>query len=193
LILGGIIFYKALTAKLFHAALHHCIIAWQHLVDRILVYRTFKTVIMKKIVFVFSILFFTLAASAQEYNNAVGIRLGPNSANISPGFTIKHFLNATNAVEGIVGVSNGIGLCALYEWHHPIESAEHLNWFVGAGGYAAFRYSTSFIGAAGIVGLDYKFEQIPLNISVDWKPELNLITNVGFEASGVGVSARFTF
>jgi hypothetical protein len=32
-----------------------------------------------------------------------------------------------------------------------------------------------------------------LNISVDWKPELNLITNVGFEASGVGVSARFTF
>ncbi|MDN3656950.1 hypothetical protein QWZ08_14980 [Ferruginibacter paludis] len=149
---------------------------------------------MKKMFFVCSILsLFSLAASAQDYNNAVGIRLGPNSANISPGFTIKHFLNETNAVEGIVGVSNGIGLCALYEWHHPIESAEHLNWFVGAGGYAAFRYSTSFIGAAGIVGLDYKFEQIPLNVSVDWKPELNLITNVGFEASGVGVSARFTF
>lgn len=149
---------------------------------------------MKKIIVAFSILtLFAFSATAQNYKNAVGIRLGPNSPAISPGFTIKHFLNETSAIEGIIGVSNGIGFCALYEWHHPIESVNHLHWFVGAGGYAAFRYSTSFIGAAGIAGLDYKFDQIPLNISVDWKPELNIITNVGFEASGVGVSARFTF
>jgi outer membrane protein W len=148
---------------------------------------------------------------AQEYTTAAGIRLGPNSAAISPGFTIKHFLNETNAVEGIVGISSGIGLCALYEWHHPFTNIDHLHWFVGAGGYAAFRNSTnyivnkadgtpstiktssSFIGAAGIAGLDYKFEQIPLNISLDWKPELNILTSIGFEASAVGISARFTF
>lgn len=149
---------------------------------------------MKKSLVLFSIVtIIALSSKAQEYKTAVGIRLGPNSAAISPGFTIKHFLNETNAVEGIVGISNGIGLCALYEWHHPIEAVDHLHWFVGAGGYAAFRYSSSFIGAAGIAGLDYKFDQIPLNISIDWKPELNIITNVAFEGSAVGVSARFTF
>lgn len=149
---------------------------------------------MKKIIAVFSLLvIIAFSAGAQDYKNAVGIRLGPNSANISPGFSIKHFLNQTNAVEGIIGVSNGIGLCGLYEWHHAIESVAHLNWFVGAGGYAAFRYNTTAIGAAGIAGLDYKFEQVPLNISIDWKPELNIISSVGFEASGVGISARFTF
>ena len=58
---------------------------------------------------------------------------------------------------------------------------------------AAFRSSSSYIGAAGIVGLIYKFDQLPLNISLDWKPELNIITNVAFEGSAVGVSARFTF
>ena len=149
---------------------------------------------MKKSLLVFSLItIFAISSKAQEYTNAAGIRLGPNSAVISPGFTIKHFLNETNAIEGIVGISDGLGLCALYEWHHPITSVDHLQWFVGAGGYAAFRSSSSYIGAAGIVGLDYKFDQIPLNISLDWKPELNIITNVAFEGSAVGVSARFTF
>lgn len=135
-----------------------------------------------------------VSAKAQEYVNAVGVRLGSNSPAITSGFTIKHFLNESNAVEGILGVGNGgLGLCGLYEWHHPITSVDHLQWFVGAGGYAAFRNKSSAIGAAGIVGLDYKFEQIPLNISLDWKPELNLITSVGFEANTVGISARFVF
>ncbi len=149
---------------------------------------------MKKALLFASLLtVFSISLKAQEYKTAVGIRLGPNSPAIAPGFTIKHFLDEKHAVEGIVGVNNGIGVCALYQWYFPVTSVEHLQWFAGAGAYAAYRYSTSFIGAAGIVGVDYKFPNIPLNISIDWKPELNIIESVGFEASGVGFSARFTF
>ncbi|MCW3092591.1 MAG: hypothetical protein JWP81_3660 [Ferruginibacter sp.] len=153
----------------------------------------------KTLLFVSIVAFFTCTLKAQEtsttpeYKTAVGIRLGPSSPAIAPGFTVKHFLDDQHAVEGILGINDGIGLCALYEWHKPIVSVEHLQWFVGAGGYAAYRSKTSYVGAAGIVGVDYKFQDIPLNISVDWKPELNIITSVGFEASGVGFSARFTF
>jgi hypothetical protein len=136
---------------------------------------------------------FSVSLKAQEYKTAVGIRLGPSSPAISAGFTVKHFLNENHAIEGIMGVSNGFGVCGLYEWHHPIASVEHLQWFVGAGGYLASRDSETFFGAAGIVGLDYKFAEIPLNISLDWKPELNIASKVGYEGSGVGVSARFTF
>ena len=135
----------------------------------------------------------SVSLKAQEYKTAVGIRLGPNSPAITSGFTVKHFLNENNAVEGLVGVGNGFGIGGLYEWHHPIASVEHLQWFVGAGGYLAFRDSETLFGAAGIVGLDYKFSEIPLNISLDWKPELNLASSVGYEGAGVGVSARFTF
>jgi hypothetical protein len=49
------------------------------------------------------------------------------------------------------------------------------------------------IGAAGIIGLDYNFPNIPLNLSLDWKPELNLIEKIGFEASTVGFSVRYRF
>jgi hypothetical protein len=149
---------------------------------------------MKKTLFLTGIIvFITCSLKAQEYKNAVGIRLGPSSPAIAAGFTIKHFLDERHAVEGILGINDGLGVCALYEWHQPIASVEHLQWFYGGGGYAAYRTKTAFIGAAGIVGVDYKFPDIPLNISVDWKPELNIIESVGFEASGVGFSARFTF
>ena len=43
----------------------------------------------------------------------------------------------------------------------------NLEWFAGFGGYFAFNNKNTFIGGAGIVGLDYKFEEIPLNISLD--------------------------
>ncbi|MES2847992.1 MAG: hypothetical protein V4685_02965 [Bacteroidota bacterium] len=149
---------------------------------------------MKKII-VFScfLAMISLTAAAQEYKKAIGIRLGPNSAAVTAGFTGKYFLNEKAAVEGIIGINNGLGICGLYELHFPIDAVSHLSWFAGAGGYVAFRNSSTFIGGAGIVGLDYKFEEIPLNLSLDWKPELNLISKISFESSGIGLSARFTF
>ncbi|MEO7767530.1 MAG: hypothetical protein ABIS01_08895 [Ferruginibacter sp.] len=154
----------------------------------------------KTLLFVSTIIFLTGTLTAQEYEEkapeyktAAGLRLGPNSAAITAGFTVKHFLDDQHAIEGILGINDGIGLCGLYEWHKPVVSVEHLQWFVGAGPYAAYRNKTTYIGAAGIVGVDYKFQDIPLNFSIDWKPELNILTSVGFEASGVGFSARFTF
>jgi len=134
-----------------------------------------------------------LSSKAQDYKTAAGIRLGPNSAYVTAGLSIKHFLNEKSAVEGIIGLNNGLGICGLYELHFPIEAVDNLQWFAGAGAYIAFRSSTTFVGGAGILGLDYKFDEIPLNISLDWKPELNLINTIRFESSGLGLSARFTF
>jgi hypothetical protein len=152
-----------------------------------------KFTMKKVILFSCLIAMFSFTASAQDYTKAIGIRLGPNSANVTAGFTGKYFLNEKAAVEGIIGINNGLGICALYELHFPIDAVSHLSWFAGGGGYIAFRSSTTSVGGAGIVGLDYKFEEIPLNVSLDWKPELNLISRIAFESSGIGLSARFTF
>ena len=132
-------------------------------------------------------------SKAQNYKTAVGVRLGPNTAAVTGGFTVKHFTNENTALEGIIGVNNGLGICGLYEKHFNIEAVNNLQWFAGFGGYVAVNNNNTFIGGAGIVGLDYKFEEIPLNISLDWKPELNIISTVNFQSSGVGLSARFTF
>jgi hypothetical protein len=138
---------------------------------------------------------FSLTTKAQDnsaYKNAIGIRLGSSVPAIKSGITYKHFIGS-NALEGILSFGDGVGVCGLYEIHKPISSVDNLQWLIGFGAYVAFNNSNSNVGAAGIIGLDYKFKEIPLNISLDWKPELNIISIVAFEASGVGLSARFTF
>ena len=150
---------------------------------------------MKKIiVLLICITSFSISLKAQDgesYRNAVGVRLGSSVPAIKNGVTFKHFFG-NNAVEAILSFGDGTALCALYEIHKPIATA-NLKWFIGAGGYIGFSNKTNNIGAAGIIGLDYKFPVLPLNLSLDWKPELNLVSKIGFEASGIGFSARFTF
>ncbi len=156
---------------------------------------------MKKLLLFFiAALTFSLTTKAQEeeqssssssYKDAVGIRLGSTVPAIKNGITYKHFIG-NNALEGILSFGDGVGLCGLYEIHKPL-STENLQWLIGFGGYVGFNNTTTNVGAAGIIGLDYKFSQIPLNLTLDWKPELNIVSKVGFEAAGVGFSARFTF
>lgn len=133
----------------------------------------------------------TKAQDDNGYKNAIGVRLGSSVPAIKSGITYKHFIG-NNAIEGILSFGDGVGICGLYEIHKPL-STENLQWLVGFGGYVGINNSTSNVGAAGIIGLDYKFAQIPLNLTLDWKPELNIVSKVGFEASGIGFSARFTF
>lgn len=155
---------------------------------------------MKKLLLLFiAALTFSLTTKAQDegpstsssYKDALGVRLGSNVPVIKNGITYKHFMG-NNAIEGILSFGDGVGICGLYEIHKPL-STENLQWFIGGGGYVGFNSSTTNVGVAGIVGLDYKFNQIPLNISLDWKPELNIISKVGFQGEGIGFSARFTF
>jgi hypothetical protein len=95
-----------------------------------------------------------------------------------------------------------LALGALVEFHKPLAAAG-LTYFYGAGGYLAFvktynptkqkNETDPNIGAQGVIGLDYKFSNIPLNLSLDWKPELNIVTDINFEPAAIGFTARFTF
>lgn len=129
---------------------------------------------------------------AQEsYHNAIGLRLGSSVPAIKSGITFKHFFGKS-AVEAILSFGDGTAICGLYEIHRPI-ALSNLQWFIGAGGYVGSASSTNQAGGAGIIGLDFKFPIVPLNLSLDWKPELNLVSKIGFQTAGIGFSARFTF
>lgn len=142
-------------------------------------------------------------ASAQDYKTALGIRLSSSAPMINNSITLKHFLNENTAVEALFSFGDPLALGALVEMHKPLTATEGLKWFYGGGGYLAFVKSydpqknrdetnTNF-GAQGVIGLDYKFVNLPLNLSLDWKPELNLIGDVNFEPAAVGFTARFVF
>lgn len=153
----------------------------------------------KSILFLLAIVL--LAATqinAQDYKTGVGIRLSSSGPAVNNSVSIKHFLNPKLAIEGLFTFDNKAAIGALLEVHNDIPSTEGLNWFYGAGAYLGFdsdkeNPNRALMGAQGIVGLDYKFANLPLNLAIDWKPELNIIDNINFEPAAIGFTIRFTF
>ena len=144
----------------------------------------------------------TNLVSAQDYKTALGVRLSSSNAMQNNSISIKQFINEKMAIEGLFTFGDPLALGALLEFHKPL-SAAGLTYFYGAGGYIGFiktvntttqKSSTDAnFGAQGVIGLDYKFNNIPLNLSLDWKPELNIVSDINFEPAAIGFTARFTF
>ena len=159
-----------------------------------------KKIIVTVVLFVGIGLFNTL--SAQNYKTALGVRLSSSTAMVNNSVSIKHFINEKVAIEGLLSFGDPLAIGALVEIHKPL-AASCLSWFYGAGGYIGFvktlntttqkTNTDTNIGAQGVIGLDYKFNNVPLNISLDWKPELNIVTDINFEPAAIGFTARFTF
>jgi hypothetical protein len=158
---------------------------------------------MKKLIFL--TLFATaivFTASSQSYKTGIGVRLSSSQAMVNNSISLKYFMNERSAIEALFSFGDPLAIGALYEVHKPF-STEGLQWFYGGGGYLGFvktwnpnknrNETDANIGAMGVLGLDYKFANIPLNLSLDWKPELNLVSDINFEPAAIGLTARFTF
>ena len=124
---------------------------------------------------------FTIAeVAAQKYDAAVGVRGGYLFTG-----TYKKFLNDSGAFEAYAGIGGygGFVAGAMYQIHKPLEALEieNLDWYFGGGAYAGvwgswvFGGNYMFAGVNVIIGLDYKLEDFPLNLSLDWGPGINLL------------------
>lgn len=160
---------------------------------------------MKKVIFpllLIAALGFTSTASAQDYRTGVGVRLSNSAPYINNSISLKHFLTENTAVEALFSFGDPLGLGALIEIHKPLGD-QGIRWYYGGGGYLAFQKvydpvkdkneNHTYFGGQGVLGLDYKFQNIPLNLSLDWKPELNIVSDINFEPAAIGFTARFTF
>ena len=130
--------------------------------------------------------------TSDSYKTAVGVKFYPGS------LTIKHFINANTALEGIAYFYNGVRVTGLYEIHGNINDVNGLRWYVGPGAHVGF-YNTKYgggssIGIDGVLGLDYKFKGAPLNVSLDWQPSFEFGNNYGngFTGNWGGLAIRYT-
>jgi hypothetical protein len=145
----------------------------------------------------FTVAFFLVASSflvakAQDYKVALGVRLSSASPTLSNAITLKYNMTQQHSLEGIVSFGSRFGIGGLYEIN-KVTTVSGLNWFYGGGAYVGFEDGNTYLGPTGIIGLDYKFPSIPLNLSLDWKPELDFIPSINFVPDAFALSARFTF
>ena len=134
----------------------------------------------------------------QNYNTALGFKGG------FPGFgafNVKHFFNEKGAIEGSIGGGyNHLWLQGLYEWNNEIQSG--FSWYYGVGADLGFwtnryeyyyrdrYYNGGYGGIDGVIGIEYTFEKIPLNLAVDAVPNIRVFPYVGFNFYG-NVAVRF--
>lgn len=121
---------------------------------------------------------FTSVIHAQDYKSAIGGKLGYGLIG-----SYKVFLSESSAVDIFGGLRWG-GFVAGAYWlkHNPISSVDNLKWYWGLGGsfttwnYGYAGYNTySEIGVSGVIGLDYTFDDMPLNLSIDWAPTIVVV------------------
>ena len=142
---------------------------------------------MKKLL-IFAFVILVGANMLGQGRNAVGIRISSDS---NFGITFKHRFKAATTIEGIAHFNNNYAtITGLYEKNKAISGG--LKWFYGGGAFVGLGGNTS-AGIAGIIGLCYKFNDIPIDLSVDWLPRLLIINNVQSDFNGLGLSLRFTF
>jgi hypothetical protein len=129
---------------------------------------------------------------AQDYKLGLGLRLSTPSPTISSSVSVKYFLYESAAIEGLVSFGTRFGIGGLYEVHQQIGAEESLKWFFGGGAYIGFQNGLVYTGPMGVLGIDYKFTNAPVNLSLDWKPELDISPAINFVPDAFALSARFT-
>jgi len=138
-------------------------------------------------------------ASSQEISkHAIGIRTGDNDG-FNNEISYQHGINDVNRVELDLGFRNNKNydvwkLSGIYQWVWNIDGS--FNWYAGFGaGIGSWNNKNTdfivddglFVNAAGNIGVEYNFD-IPLLISLDFRPELGIVNDFGDDDLGLDIA-----
>jgi hypothetical protein len=95
-------------------------------------------------------------------------------------------------VHADVSFGDGVGVEALLDLMVKPLKEEAFNVYMGVGAFA-WLGDPFTLGISGEIGLEYRFNSIPVAIGLDWRPALRLIDNTKFHADRFGLNIRFVF
>ena len=139
--------------------------------------------------------------------HALGLRLG-DSDGFGAEISYQKSISSINRLEFDLGwrdhrYYNAFKLAGLYQWVHQLDG--NFNWYYGVGGglgnvdFDALPNSSDndglFIFGAGDIGIEYNFD-IPLLLSLDFRPEVGLVGYDGFSDNfdfDIALGIRYQF
>jgi hypothetical protein len=129
-------------------------------------------------------------ASSNNYKTAVGLKVWDGA-----GANLKTFIDDKTALE-FTGFfwRYGTRITGLYEIHGDLNTDGNLKWYIGAGAHVNLYKGYTAGGIDGVVGLDLKLPNAPLNFALDWQPALELGSGArnGFYGNWGGFAIRYT-
>lgn len=155
---------------------------------------------MKKLLFVVALIGLSAVAGAQVSSNALGARLYGGDTYSGAELSYQKGLNDRNRLEldasfGFRQDFTRLALIGIYHWNWNIAGG--FNWYVGPGAtvaYDNFDGSTYVnVGVGGQIGIEYKFRDLPVLISLDSRPMWDFLGDVNGLGWGGALGIRFTW
>ena len=154
---------------------------------------------MKKVLLIAVVIIASYSyGTAQE----LGVRFGDvsgGSVAIDGVFSLGEF----SRVHADLSFGNGFGADVLWDFLYRPLGGEAFNWYAGVGPYLGVFDTkndkedgddTEFnLGVVGEIGLEYRFNSVPISLSADYRPSLEIIDETSFHAGGFGFNIRYVF
>lgn len=137
--------------------------------------------------------------------NAIGLRLGAGNG-VGTEISYQRAMGGNNRLELDLGLNSNdnfdiLAISGVYQWIWNLEGG--FNWYAGVGAtVASWSYDADFPGAedyggfniagTGQLGIEYDFN-IPLLLSLDWRPNIWILNNQGFDWNGFALGVRYQF
>ena len=152
---------------------------------------------MKKVLFILvAVLGLGFAANAQNW---IGVR-GAFGSSSGAEISYQHGFNANNRLELDLGWNtrstyNYYNLSAVYQWMGGI--AGNFGWFAGVGanaglwsGYSEGTFGLGFLAQAG---LEYNFQAVPFQVTLDFRPQWDVLGAASGFGYAVALGIRYRF
>ncbi len=151
---------------------------------------------MKKVlVLLVALVSFGFAANAQ---NALGVRLGGGQGY---GAELSYQMGmGSNRLELDLGLNShddwlDFNLTGIYQWTGNI--AGNFGWFAGVGASLGYwgrdGHSDIALAVAGQAGLEYDFQAIPIQLTLDIRPKFYIIPDTDFHWGDIAFGIRYMF
>ncbi len=142
---------------------------------------------MKKL---FKIIVAVLLLTTINYSQEIGVRFGDvTGGNVAIDGIFS--IGSLDRVHANISFGSGsVGVDLLWNFIYKPLSGEALKWYAGVGPFLDIQDPFG-LGIVGEIGLEYRFNNIPISISTDWRPAFRIIENTDFKTGGFGFNIRY--
>jgi len=147
---------------------------------------------MKKVLAILLVCF-AVATAVNAQDKAIGLKLG-NGVEISG----QMAMGDANRVEANLGfIGGGLSLNGYYQWLKDFPAlGDAWKWYYGAGAGIELGSGYFGLGVGGQAGIEFDLQSVvpslPLQLSIDATPTINIIGGFGFGIGG-GLGVRYRF
>ena len=142
---------------------------------------------MKKLLLVGLGLLLIGSLNAQE----IGIRFG--GVNGGGGAAVDAVFGAgSSRIHADVGFYDALAADVLWDLVYQPLGGEAFYWYLGPG-VSTWIGDDFWLGVCGELGLEYRFNGVPIVIGADWRPTFWIIEDTRFGADSFGLNVRWNF